>query len=154
MTNDPTCRVPDNWLTNGGGPVAEPDREHDDQRAHDRPALEAQLQLLGEENAHLRARLADTPNRVRSLEERLLELQSDETTVVRKMIADLEQSGIVLATESAEEAGGSLDWVYIDGDHRYDGIAADLRTYLAKVRDPNPAIGVSSSNCRFTRTRL
>ena len=29
--------------------------------------------VLGEENAHLRSRLADTPNRLRSLEERLLE---------------------------------------------------------------------------------
>jgi proteasome-associated ATPase len=36
-------------------------------------ALEEQLAVLGEENAHLRSRLADTPNRVRSLEERLLE---------------------------------------------------------------------------------
>jgi proteasome-associated ATPase len=36
-------------------------------------ALEAQLALLGEENAHLRSRLAETPNRVRVLEERLLE---------------------------------------------------------------------------------
>jgi proteasome-associated ATPase len=40
-----------------------------DQRAAD----EAQLALLTEENAHLRSRLADTPNRVRALEERLLE---------------------------------------------------------------------------------
>jgi proteasome-associated ATPase len=77
-TNDATarglpCMVPDNWLTNGGGPVAEPDRDRDEQQEHDRGALEAQLTLLGEENAHLRARLADTPNRVRSLEERLLE---------------------------------------------------------------------------------
>ncbi len=61
------------WLTNGGGPVADPDRRHDEHREDDRGALEAQLVLLGEENAHLRSRLADTPNRVRSLEERLLE---------------------------------------------------------------------------------
>jgi proteasome-associated ATPase len=39
----------------------------------DQAALEAELALLGEENAHLRSRLADTPNRVRALEERLLE---------------------------------------------------------------------------------
>ncbi len=36
-------------------------------------ALEAQVAVLGEENAHLRSRLAETPNRVRVLEERLLE---------------------------------------------------------------------------------
>lgn len=48
----------------------EPDG-HDD--SGDRAALEAQLSVLGEENAHLRSRLADTPNRVRTLEERLLE---------------------------------------------------------------------------------
>ncbi|WP_367281826.1 proteasome ATPase [Ilumatobacter sp.] len=39
----------------------------------DAAALEAQVAVLGEENAHLRSRLADTPNRVRALEERLLE---------------------------------------------------------------------------------
>jgi hypothetical protein len=28
----------------------------------------------------------------------------------------------------------SLDWVYIDGDHRYDAVLADLRMALAKTR--------------------
>ncbi len=41
--------------------------------AAERGALEAQIAVLGEELAHLRARLADSPNRLRSLEERLLE---------------------------------------------------------------------------------
>ena len=45
----------------------------DDGDLDDRTALEAELALLAEENGHLRSRLADTPNRVRSLEERLLE---------------------------------------------------------------------------------
>ena len=40
---------------------------------HDRAALEAQVEVLNEEISHLRSRLADTPNRLRSLEERLLE---------------------------------------------------------------------------------
>ncbi len=40
---------------------------------HDRAALEAQVEVLNEEIAHMRSRLADTPNRLRSLEERLLE---------------------------------------------------------------------------------
>src|SRR5215211_414363 len=62
---------PSHWLTNGGGPVTEPEAtpSDPDQQAAD----EAQLALLAEENAHLRSRLADTPNRVRALEERLLE---------------------------------------------------------------------------------
>lgn len=44
-----------------------------DAPADDFAALEAQVSVLGQENAHLRSRLADTPNRVRALEERLLE---------------------------------------------------------------------------------
>jgi proteasome-associated ATPase len=39
----------------------------------DRAALDAQVEVLTDEIAHLRSRLADTPNRLRSLEERLLE---------------------------------------------------------------------------------
>ena len=39
----------------------------------DRAALDAQVEVLSDEIAHLRSRLADTPNRLRSLEERLLE---------------------------------------------------------------------------------
>ncbi len=44
-----------------------------DARSVDLAAIEAQVAVLGEENAHLRSRLADTPNRIRALEERLLE---------------------------------------------------------------------------------
>jgi proteasome-associated ATPase len=62
--------VPNNWIRNGGGPVTEP---KDAAAQHDRAALDAQIEVLGEEIAHLRSRLADTPNRLRSLEERLLE---------------------------------------------------------------------------------
>ena len=50
-----------------------PTHQADDDQADDQAALEAQVAVLGEENAHLRSRLADTPNRVRALEERLLE---------------------------------------------------------------------------------
>ena len=52
------------------GPVR---NEGADAPTDDQAALEAQVAVLGEENAHLRSRLADTPNRVRALEERLLE---------------------------------------------------------------------------------
>jgi proteasome-associated ATPase len=61
--------VPSNWIRNGGGPVTEPE----DAEQQDRAALDAQVEILSEEIAHLRSRLADTPNRLRSLEERLLE---------------------------------------------------------------------------------
>ncbi len=53
--------------------MAEPDNDHGHDGIDELGALEAQVAVLGEENAHLRSRLADTPNRVRSLEERLLE---------------------------------------------------------------------------------
>ncbi len=52
----------------GGG-----ENNDEDGIAAERGALEAQIAVLGEELAHLRARLADSPNRLRSLEERLLE---------------------------------------------------------------------------------
>jgi proteasome-associated ATPase len=51
--------------------VTEPDETPPS--AEQRAAIEAQLAVLTEENAHLRSRLADTPNRLRALEERLLE---------------------------------------------------------------------------------
>jgi proteasome-associated ATPase len=47
--------------------------DQQDPASPDGVGLEAQLVVLGEENARLRARLADTPRRVRTLEERLLE---------------------------------------------------------------------------------
>jgi proteasome-associated ATPase len=55
--------------------VAEPtsDETGDEATSADIAALEAQVSVMAEEVAHLRSRLADTPNRVRSLEERLLE---------------------------------------------------------------------------------
>ena len=51
--------------------MTEPDETPSD--PEQRAAIDAQLAVLSEENAHLRSRLADTPNRVRALEERLLE---------------------------------------------------------------------------------
>jgi proteasome-associated ATPase len=54
--------------------VADPEDRHEAPHdTEDRGALEAQLAVLSEEIGHLRSRLADTPNRVRALEERLLE---------------------------------------------------------------------------------
>ncbi len=42
-------------------------------RTEDEQSAEALVAALSEENSHLRSRLADVPNRIRSLEERLLE---------------------------------------------------------------------------------
>ncbi len=55
--------------------MAEPTSESNAEKpiGADVAALEAQVSVMAEEVAHLRSRLADTPNRVRSLEERLLE---------------------------------------------------------------------------------
>jgi proteasome-associated ATPase len=55
--------------------VAEPTSHEtgDEATSADIAALEAQVSVMAEEVAHLRSRLADTPNRVRTLEERLLE---------------------------------------------------------------------------------
>lgn len=39
------------------------------------------------------------------------------------------------ADASRDLADGSLDWVYIDGNHRYDFVKADLETYRLKVKD-------------------
>ncbi len=55
---------------------SQPDRDGDapfDDRAPLAAQVAAQVAALSDENAHLRSRLADTPNRVRALEERLLE---------------------------------------------------------------------------------
>ena len=35
---------------------------------------------------------------------------------------------------AAEIEDGSLDWVYIDGDHSYEGVSADLAAWFPKVR--------------------
>ncbi|HUF96860.1 MAG TPA: proteasome ATPase [Ilumatobacter sp.] len=47
--------------------------DFDDTGDAEQAAIEAQVAVLSEENTHLRSRLADVPNRIRSLEERLLE---------------------------------------------------------------------------------
>lgn len=35
---------------------------------------------------------------------------------------------------AGEIADGSLDWVYIDGDHTYDAVRNDIATYTRKLR--------------------
>jgi proteasome-associated ATPase len=65
--------VADSKRTNANENTGDGENNDDDGIAAERGALEAQIAVLGEELAHLRARLADSPNRLRSLEERLLE---------------------------------------------------------------------------------
>ena len=38
------------------------------------------------------------------------------------------------STDAAEQIPESLDWLYIDGDHTYDAVAADLATYFDRLR--------------------
>jgi hypothetical protein len=46
------------------------------------------------------------------------------------------------STEAAEEIpDGSLDWVYIDGNHHYDYVKEDLETYHTKVKKNGYIIG-------------
>jgi len=59
---------------------------------------------------------------------------------VRKRFSSEVNSGQVvfhrmLSSEAAEHfADGSLDWVYVDGDHQYEGVMADLVDYYRKLK--------------------
>jgi hypothetical protein len=48
----------------------------------------------------------------------------------------------MLSTEAAKFIeNDSLDWIYIDGDHSYQGVMADLKNYYSKVKNGGYIIG-------------
>jgi predicted O-methyltransferase YrrM len=59
---------------------------------------------------------------------------------VRDRFADAIRAGTVTvirepsATAAARFSDTSLDWIYIDGDHRYDAVRQDLELYFPKLR--------------------
>jgi len=77
-----------------------------DAPANDHEALEAQVAVIGEENARLRSRLADTPNRLRALEDRLLETKGQ----VAQSTAQNEKLSYMLR-EAREHIGSLRDEV-------------------------------------------
>lgn len=61
-------------------------------------------------------------------------------SVLRRFASQVASGQVrVLRQMSGEALGGlpdgGLDWIYIDGDHRYEGVREDLALALAKVRD-------------------
>jgi hypothetical protein len=42
---------------------------------------------------------------------------------------------------AASFGDGTLDWVYLDGDHSYQGVAADIRVWWPKLRDGGVLLG-------------
>lgn len=49
---------------------------------------------------------------------------------------------------SAQFAGGSIDFLFIDGTHDYDNVKADLLAWLPKMRRPGGLIGGDDANWR------
>ena len=45
------------------------------------------------------------------------------------------------ASAAAEFPDGHFDWVYIDGDHTYEGVTADIRSYGPKLKKNGLLIG-------------
>lgn len=59
--------------------------------------------------------------------------------VLRRFSADIERGRVVVhraasATAAAEIGDGSLDFVYIDGNHLYEFVLEDLKLYSKKIR--------------------
>jgi Methyltransferase domain len=59
--------------------------------------------------------------------------------VQRRFARELANGSVVLhrarsADVAAQLEDGSLDWVYIDGDHSYEGVRTDLAAFATKVR--------------------
>jgi hypothetical protein len=89
--------------------------EHRDEEAYAQASYGGRMQggqeALDEMHDSVRARFAQ-------------ELADGTVTVLRMRSTDA----------AASLPDGSLDWVYIDGDHSYEGVKADLEAYFPKVR--------------------
>lgn len=58
--------------------------------------------------------------------------------VLRRFAHEIASGTVVVhrarsADAAGEIADGSLDWAYIDGDHTYEGVSADLAAYAPKL---------------------
>ena len=77
----------------------------------------------------------------------------DRVNILKKSSADALQ----------DVANTSLDWIYIDGDHKYDGCLHDLENYATKVKDdgyicghdwvtsPKKGFGVNEAVAKFIK---
>jgi hypothetical protein len=59
--------------------------------------------------------------------------------VLRRFSENIENGQAIVIRATSNDAcsaipDGTLDWVYIDGDHSYDAVLNDLRSYLPKLR--------------------
>ena len=66
-------------------------------------------------------------------------LESMYESVLGRFRSEIEEGRVkVLRRRSTDAAAtfadGSLDWVYIDGDHSYEGVKADLEAYYRTVK--------------------
>lgn len=70
----------------------------------------------------------------------LVLIDIDTDRIVAENREKLEASGITQIIQGdssakiAELEDGSMDWIYIDGDHKYDGVKKDIEAALPKVK--------------------
>jgi len=67
------------------------------------------------------------------------QLDAVHDSVLARFAAEIDSGQVVVVRRRSLDAAGafadaSLDWVYIDGDHRYEGVKADLEAYYSKVK--------------------
>jgi hypothetical protein len=66
--------------------------------------------------------------------------------VRRRFAPEIQRGTVVIIRDYSENAAsqipdGTLDFIYIDGLHTYDGVRADLTNYYAKLRDGGLIVG-------------
>jgi predicted O-methyltransferase YrrM len=60
-------------------------------------------------------------------------------SVVERFAGEISAGQVIVLRRRSTDAAGtfapeSLDWVYIDGDHSYEGVSADLEAYFPAVK--------------------